>query len=228
MGLHAGIVCFKGDLSHLAKVLAPRGISVGPPGAAVTEDELYDAPLQEHREDSAIEHCGWRFSDGLGTLLDRSMLLSTDPDMPVELAKLTGHAAASWAYASSTGSHFYSLAKPEGIVWAYSHCHTTMTKAWSVGTAPTSGQDCPFDDSDYIERFEDAMEGFGLPRHAFAMEGKWQPIEVAQLFSYPRVKGPLDQELSTFYDAHKIVEAGCLPSPIARVFKWLADRHPLR
>lgn len=228
MGLHAGIVCFKGDLSHLAKVLTPRGMSLGRPGAAISVEALDDGPLHEYRGDSSIEHCGWRFSDGFGTFFDRFFLASENPDIPVELAKLTGHAAASWAYASSTGSYFYSLAKPEGIAWAYSHCHTTMTKAWSVGSPPKSSQGCAFDDSDYIERFEDAMERFGLPRHAFNMDGKWQPIEVARLFSYPRVKGPLEREQTAFFEANKIVEAGCLPSPIARVFKWLADRHPLR
>ncbi len=72
------------------------------------------------------------------------------------------------------------------------------------------------------------MEQRGLPRHAFDLDGMWQPIEVAQLFSYPRVKGPLEQEQSAFYEAHKVVEAGCLPAPIARVFKWVGDLNPLR
>jgi hypothetical protein len=226
MGLHAGMICFKGDLSHLKKVLARRGCELGPLQGGVSFDDLFDGPLCERRSNCDFTSCGWRFSFGYCAFLDRTLVLSFDPDIPVELARHTGHHAVSWTCAKGTGTYAFSAASPEGSIRAYHYCHSSMTKAWSIGTSLRCEREVAFDEQMGIEVFESALIEIGFPRHVFDLEGKWQPMEVGIQLPMIDGKTPLSAACDIFIKAHQRNEPGCLPRPIARIVElWKRVFH---
>jgi hypothetical protein len=199
MGMHHGLIVFRGDINALSSALRDRNGTLGE----------FGQPTQLENLSTDDEHgfpCAFRTFDGVTVFFDGSMMLGGDLDLIALLATRTGSIAAGCVGETASGTYQFCSADASGVRRGFWHCHASQSEPWSYGAPLDCETAHPFDDVDGDGFFGAFAElGFGDLRSQH--DESWTPCLFDMNWDAPTPpSSPLALEQVAFIKTHALPE----------------------
>ncbi len=168
MGMHFGLIVFRGSHPALADVFATRHARLVDLGQPIRVDDL-------PRDDENGFPCALSSRGGHTVFHDGSMIVSGDIDLIVELSAHTESTVAAFEAETASGTFEFTAARSGQLLRAHAHCHMSQSEPWEYGSPLKCERNHPFNGDLRGTGFFAAIDELGFGDLRKAIDGTWIP-----------------------------------------------------